>query len=144
MVMSQAAHTFYATLEPDEARTAELDAAKLSAALRAFFRIMELWQVNSDDARVLLGQPGRSTFFKWKKEGAGSLPHDVVRRISYVLGIYKTLQIIFQQPGQADAWVRKPNAAFGGRTALEHMLGGDVTDLALVRRTLDAVRGLGA
>jgi hypothetical protein len=45
----------------------------------------------------------------------------------------------------ADAWVRKPNTAavFGGRTALQHMLAGNVSDLNFVRRYLDGVRGGG-
>ena len=63
--------------------------------------------------------------------------------MSYVLGIYKALQLLFPSPRQADAWMCKPNEAFGGGTALDHALGGNVTDLADVRRYLDAVRGQG-
>jgi hypothetical protein len=39
--------------------------------------------------------------------------------------------------------VRRPNAAspFGGRSALERMLSGNVADLYEVRRYLDAQRG---
>ena len=43
----------------------------------------------------------------------------------------------------ADAWVRKPNAAFGGSSALAVMLAGNVADLVRVRRWLDAARGGG-
>ncbi len=120
-----------------------LDAAASSAALKAFFRISELWGLSAEQARILLGQPGRSTFFKWKKGGASTLPYDTLRRISYVLGIFRSLEIIFGNAAQGDAWISKPNASFGGRSALEHMLGGDVTDLAAVRRMLDATRGAG-
>ena len=64
-------------------------------------------------------------------------------RISYLLGIYKALQMLFPEPAQADAWVKKPNQAplFGGRSALERMLGGQVADLYVVRQYLDAQRG---
>ena len=120
-----------------------LDSNKVSAGLRAFFEIATLWKLSADEARVLLGQPSRSTFFKWKKSGASSIPFDTLRRISYVLGIYKSLQIVFIHPEQADAWVRKPNQLFGGKSALERILAGDVTDLAAVRFALDAVRGQG-
>ena len=50
-----------------------------------------------------------------------------------------------RDPTAADAWVRKPNTAapFGGRSALAHMLGGNVADLYVVRRYLDGVRGGG-
>jgi hypothetical protein len=44
---------------------------------------------------------------------------------------------------RADEWVRRPNAAplFGGRSALDRMLGGQVADLYVVRQYLDAQRG---
>jgi hypothetical protein len=114
------------------------------AAKRAFFRIMEAWQVDDAQARVLLGKPGRSTFYNYKRGEGGLLSADTLERISYLLGIYKALQLLFPQPSQADAWMRKPNAAFGGRSALDHALGGKVIDLASVRGYLDAVRRGGA
>lgn len=119
-------------------------AADLAAAgLRTFLRIAELWSLTVDEQITLLGRPARSTYFKWKKEGASSLPHDVLERISYVLGIYKDLQLLLPDEQAADAWVRRPNAAtlFGGHSALERMLSGNVSDLYEVRRYLDAERG---
>ncbi|HEX6133168.1 MAG TPA: MbcA/ParS/Xre antitoxin family protein [Longimicrobiales bacterium] len=113
------------------------------AGLRTFFRIAELWALTVDEQITLLGGPARSTYFKWKKEGTDSLPRDVLERISYVLGIYKDLQLLLPDEAAADAWVRKPNAAapFGGRSALARMLTGNVADLYEVRRYLDAERG---
>lgn len=112
-------------------------------ALRAFFRIAAAWGLNTTQQRVLLGKPPPSTYFKWKKAGEGALPRDVLERISYVLGIYKALQILLPDPVRADLWVNEPNTAplFGGRSALERMLGGNVSDLYVVRQYLDAQRG---
>ncbi len=112
-------------------------------ALRAFFNITGLWELSAEQERVLLGSPGRSTFFRWKRDLDGALPRDALERISYLLGIYKALQMLFPDPAQADAWVKKPNQAplFGGRSALERMLGGQVADLYVVRQYLDAQRG---
>lgn len=113
------------------------------AGLRTFFRIAALWRLSVDEQMTLLGSPARSTFFKWKKEGADGLSRDVLERISYVLGIYKDLQLLLPDEGAADEWVRRPNTAapFGGRSALERMLSGNVADLYEVRRYLDAERG---
>jgi len=113
------------------------------AGLRAFFRVADAWRLGVEEQITLLGSPGRSTYFKWKRDGATSLPRDVLERISYILGIYKALQILVPDPGAADAWIRRPNAAalFGGRSALERMLSGNVSDLYLVRQYLDAERG---
>jgi hypothetical protein len=132
------------TPDPVPARRVTLTPDKIAAAMRAVFRLGETWQLKSEQMRILLGQPARSTFYKWKRGEVGAVPHDTVQRLSYVLGIYKALQILFKDRRQAAAWVRKPNAAFGGQSALDRMLGGDVTDLAAVRRYLDAVRGQGA
>ncbi len=115
-----------------------------AAAKRAFFRVMDLWGVTNDEAQVLLGAPSRGTFFSWKKGEGGKLSRDEFERISYVLGIYKALQILFADDRGADAWVSKPNQAFGGQSALERMLAGNVSDLHHVRAYLDHVRGGGS
>ena len=124
-----------------------LSADRLSAAgLRAFARIAELWGLTVDEQLCLLGQPPRSTFFTWRKHpGQARLPRDTLERLSNLLGIYKSLQILLPDAAAADAWLRQPNLApqFGGRPALQHMLAGNVTDLNDVRRYLDAVRGGG-
>lgn len=113
-------------------------------ALRAFFRIADLWALSVDEQMTLLGLTARSTFFKWKKAVDGAvLPKDTLERISYVLGIYKALQILLPDAPAADGWVRRPNAAppFAGRSALDRMLCGQVADLFVVRQYLDAQRG---
>ena len=112
-------------------------------ALRAFFAIAERWQLRIAEQRRLLGEPPESTFYKWKRQREASLGRDVIERISYVLGIYKSLQILFPDAARADAWVRRPNDAplFGGQSALERMLSGNVSDLYVVREYLDAQRG---
>jgi len=115
-----------------------------AAGLRAYARIAEHWGLSVDEQRRLLGEPPRSTFFAWRKQpDKASLPRDTLERLSNLLGIYKSLQILLPDPAAADAWVRKPNAAFGGDSALAQMLAGNVSDLNRVRRVLDAARGGG-
>lgn len=112
-------------------------------ALRAYFAIARAWGLKNAEARRLLGDPPESTWYKWKKQQDGSPGRDVLERISYVLGIFKALQVLFPDPTRADAWLRKPNAAlpFGGGSALDRMLSGNVADLFVVRSYLDAQRG---
>jgi hypothetical protein len=112
-------------------------------ALRAFFQLAERWDLRVAEQRRLLGEPPESTFYKWKRERDGLLARDTLERISYLLGIWKALQILFPDPQQADAWVRKPNQApmFAGQSALQRMLAGNVSDLFAVRQYLDAQRG---
>jgi hypothetical protein len=115
-----------------------------SAALQSFFNLSQRWGLSPAQERILLGDPPASTFFKWKAEKrAGRLGRDTLDRVSFLLGIHKALNILLPSAQAADQWVKKHNDAplFGGRTALEHMLGGSVADLADVRRFLDAERG---
>ena len=115
-----------------------------AAGLRAFFNISQDWDLSEREQLVLLGGPGRSTYYKWKSvPEAADLKHDTLERLSYILGIYKALQILLPSPSAADAWVKKSNTAplFGGRSALDRMLGGNVGDLLVVRQYLDARRG---
>jgi hypothetical protein len=128
---------------PDRAPAAGT-AQMTAAGLRAFARIAEHWGLTVEQQRCLLGDPARSTFFAWRKSpDQASLPRDTLERLSNLLGIYKSLQILLPDAAAADAWVKQPNAAFGGRSALDHMLAGNVADLNTVRRYLDAVRGGG-
>ena len=112
-------------------------------ALRTFFRIAGLWGLSIDEQMTLLGVTARSTFFKWKKNPNAVLTKDALERISYVLGIYKALQILLPDERAADAWIRQPNTAppFGGLSAIDRMMSGQVADLFVVRQYLDAQRG---
>lgn len=112
-------------------------------ALRTFFRIASAWQLSVDQQMTLLGVGSRSTYFKWKKDGTERLSADLLERLSYVFGIYKSLHILLPDPELADAWLRMPNSGplFGGSPPLERLLTGRVADLYVVRSYLDGERG---
>jgi Protein of unknown function (DUF2384) len=111
-----------------------------AAAMRGFFAIAQAWRLSVDDARALLGAPAERTFYAWRSGNAVRVPMDTLRRIGYVAGIYKALQILYTDAQVADDWIRRPNRAFGDQTPLQRMRAGDVTDLAAVRTYLDAAR----
>ena len=117
-----------------------LDANGTRAALTGFFKIMDRWRVAGEDARVVLGSPSQSTYYAWRRGDTGRVPSDTLRRIGYVAGIYKALQILYSDATLADGWVSRPNRAFNGQSPLQRMRAGDVTDLAAVRAYLDAAR----
>ncbi|MBA4111201.1 MAG: hypothetical protein C0487_16595 [Leptothrix sp. (in: Bacteria)] len=140
--MSAALHLSRAANAPPTPSAQQMGAA----GLRAFARIAEAWGLNTEEQLRLLGEPARSTFFAWRKSpDTARVPRDTLERLSNLLGIYKSLQILLPDPQAADAWVRQPNSAelFGGRSALDRMLAGNVSDLNLVRRYLDSVRSGG-
>jgi hypothetical protein len=117
--------------------------ALATSVLPVFFRIAAEWGLNPAQEQTLLGV-GKTTLFAWKagKVKAG-LDGAVLERLSYLLRIYAALEILLPVPGRAAAWLHKPNAAplFGGGTALQRLLGGQVGDLLVVAQYLDAQRG---
>lgn len=114
--------------------------AGIPAEMEAFLEIARRWDLGTDEQITLLGTPGRSTFFKWKKDG-GSLPQDTEERLSHILAIWKALRIMFTVDERGEQWMRRPNAYFDGQSAIEVMLRGRVADIYTVRQYLDAQRG---
>jgi hypothetical protein len=113
-----------------------------SSALKGFFQLAAAWQVRDEDARELLGGLASSSFYEWKKNPNRVLEVDRITRISYLLGIYKALHILYGDK-LADEWVHLPNSnpVFNGRAPLAYMLGGGLLAMQTVRRLLDARRG---
>jgi hypothetical protein len=99
--------------------------------------------VRDEDARALLGGMSNGPYYELKKQPAGrTLDADRLLRISYLLGIYKALNILHGRT-IADEWVQLPNTnrIFGGSTPLAYLLKGGVTAMQTVRRLLDSRRG---
>src|SRR5713226_842542 len=111
---------------PDRRRDPRVRKQMSAPAMRAFVNIAEGWKLSTDEQRALLGWPPESTFYKYKAGQVGTLPYDMLIRISLVLGIYKDLRILYPERELADRWVRLPNnnPIFGGKPALALMTGG--------------------
>jgi hypothetical protein len=112
------------------------------SALKAFFNIMQRWQVRDEDARALLGGVSNGPFYEMKKNPDRMLDTDTLLRVSYLVGIFKALHILHSEP-LADEWVRLPNSnrIFAGQTPLAYMIAGGLPAMQTVRRLVDARRG---
>ncbi len=112
------------------------------SALKGFFKLVATWKVRDEDARQLLGGLSNSAYYDWKKNPERTLEVDCITRISYLLGIYKALHILYGDP-LADEWINLPNSnlLFDGATPLTYMLGGGLPAMQLLRQLLDARRG---
>jgi hypothetical protein len=112
-------------------------------AMEAFFNLMQHWGIGKVSAkRILLGQPSEALFYKWQRGDVATVPHDTLIRISYLLGIHKGLKMMFSGNNERGySWINKPNKAFGGQSAYERMMAGEIMDLAAVRQYLDGMRG---
>ena len=113
------------------------------SGLKALFNIAECWKLRSEEVRELLGGVANGSYFEMKRHPESRiLDADQMYRVSYLIGIFKALNILHSQP-LADEWVRLPNSnrIFAGRTPLEYMIRGGVPAMQTVRRLLDARRG---
>jgi hypothetical protein len=112
------------------------------SAIRAFFNIIGRWGVRDEDARVLLGGLSNGPYYEMKKNPERVLDTDRLLRISYLVGIFKALNILYSKK-LADQWVRLPNSnpIFAGQTPLAYMIKGGLPAMQNIRRLLDARRG---
>ena len=113
-------------------------------ALRAFFNIMASWSIRDEDARQLLGGISNGAFYEMKKGKGGVLGEDRLRRISYLIGIFKALGMLYR-PELAERWMRLPNRnrLFVGATPVDYLIRGGLPAFATLRQLLDARRGGG-
>lgn len=135
-----------ANLDIIETKTEAFSSAPISddearAMFRAAVNLFRLWGLTDSEAGTLLDLPAR-TFARWKTAEPGRISRDGKARLSNLMGIHKALRLIFREPQRGYQWIGKPNRMFGGKSAAEIMLGGELTDLMRVRRALDAERGL--
>jgi uncharacterized protein (DUF2384 family) len=112
------------------------------AAIEAFFQIVEKWQLNNDDAMRLLGGVSHGRYYALKKTRSGVLTQDELTRISFLIGIYKALNILFARK-LADQWMLlgNSNPMFGGGSPLASLIEGGLPAMLQVRRLLDSRRG---
>jgi hypothetical protein len=92
---------------------------------------------------LLLGGISNGPFYEMKKNPEGRvLDVDRMYRVSYLLGIFKALNILHGKE-LADEWIqlRNCNAMFAGKTPLEYMIAGGLPAMQNVRRLLDGRRG---
>ena len=118
--------------------------ARLSAAaVSSMRRLADEWQLTVDELCALLGEVPASTWHAWTKRPPKDLGVDRLTRVSYLLGIYTALHVLYPGSPLADEWVRRPNTnvLFGGRRPLDMIVGGGIGAMERMRTLLDARRG---
>ena len=108
-------------------------------AVRAFFNIMARWRLRDEIARRLLGGISNGAYYALKKSPDKVLDEDRLLRISYLIGIFSALNVLYGDE-YADRWVRQPNRnrIFRGQAPVDYMLRGGLPAFATVRALVDA------
>lgn len=112
-------------------------------AWKSLENLIARFNLNEEEGLRLMGDIPRSTYYKGLKSRNSKLNRDQLERISYLLGIYKGLCILFTDSAQAMSWINRANSLspFNGKTPKEFMMEGSIVRLAEVRQFIDFWRG---
>ncbi len=73
--------------------------------LPAIFAIFSQWHLTGAQQMTLLGLGNEKTLYNWKSQPEKArLTRDLLERASYILGIYKSLQILLPDQALAGQW----------------------------------------
>lgn len=112
------------------------------AAITAFLKIIDLWKLKNEQAMALLGGISNGKFHELKRHRKTALSQDELTRVSYLVGIFKSLNILFSAK-LANQWVCLPNTnpMYKGAAPIEVMVRSGMPALMETRRLLDTRRG---
>ncbi|MGC8122003.1 antitoxin Xre-like helix-turn-helix domain-containing protein [Marinobacter sp. VGCF2001] len=124
-------------------QASDTEALRGHVALKGFFNICREWSCSQEEMMQMLGGISRSTLAKYQKLPYIKLSRDTLERISYVLGIYKSLRVMYPTAERSNRRIRlaTSDVPFSGASALEFMARGSMKHLMQARRYFDAKRG---
>lgn len=117
-------------------------AARASLA-RLVTRLLDHWALTATEQAALLGLStgSRSTLARYRAGEALADSRDLIDRAGHLLGIHKSLRILFPHDRDlAYRWVSQPNGRLGARP-VDVMIAHGFEGLLAVRRYLDHQRG---
>ncbi|MBB4066614.1 MbcA/ParS/Xre antitoxin family protein [Gellertiella hungarica] len=126
---------------PSASQTPVITEEEAGALARTTVNLFRAWNLSDAEACILLGGLSARTWARWKEGQIGRIDRDLRMRMAHLMGIHKGLRYLFKDPARGYAWIRKPNDAFAGQSALDLMLRGEMADLSAMREWLDAERG---
>ena len=127
--------------QPEGPASTVITDAEGEAMARAVVNLFDRWGLTENQACQLLGGLPRRTYVRWKAGEIGRIGRDLKARLSHLMGIHKALRITFKEPERGYAWIKRPSDDFAGRSALDVMMRGELTDIVRIRHYLDAGRG---
>jgi len=110
------------------------------AGVHAVINMRKRWKLTWAQLARLLGVRSESTLQNWSSRVPETLAPDTLERMGYLMGIYYALEQI-RGGERSEQWLHSVNAGnpFFGRSPLEYMLNGRMTDLLETYRYLKGV-----
>lgn len=110
---------------------------------RMLMQLFDHWQLSTAEQAALLGlsADNRSTLARYRKGEPLADSRDLLDRVGHLLGIHKSLRILFPQDRDlAYRWMTAPNRRLGARP-VDVIVRHGFEGLLAVRRYLDFERG---
>ena len=110
---------------------------------RMIVRLLDHWAVSTAEQSALLGlsAASRSTLSRYRSGEPLADSRDLIDRAGHLLGIHKSLRILFAHDRDlAYRWMSTPNARFGARP-VDVVVTHGFEGLLALRRYLDFQRG---
>jgi len=104
--------------------------------LPVVFEIFSKWLFSLEEQMMILAISEEKTIHNWKAHPERvEMTSDLLLRISYILGIFKSLENLLPDQEIADNWLSKPNDnyLFNGMPPKSRLMLGAIEDLATVR-----------
>lgn len=125
--------------------TANAPAAEDKGALaRMIMKLLEHWQLTTEDQAALLGLSGssRAALGRYRNGAPIGSSRDQYERVGHLLGIHKNLRLLFPHNRElAYRWMTTRNRAFDNLTPVEAIREYGFAGLLMVRAYLDRARG---
>ena len=103
---------------------------------RTVIVLFKKWEITDAQAAKLLGGISVTTHRRWKNGKLRMIGPDLAERMSTLLGIHKSLRLLFKDPQRGYDWIKRQSTFFQ-MSALEVMLNGNLADLMRVRHYLE-------
>lgn len=125
------------------ASSAVADRERRARLAKMVATLLDHWQLSAAEQTAVLGLSvsSRSTLARYRKGEPLSDSRDLMDRAGHILGIHKSLRILFPHDRDlAYRWVKQPNRRLGARP-LDLVLQHGFEGLLAIRRYLDFERG---
>jgi hypothetical protein len=124
---------------------AQLPEKKLKVLTKAFFGILENWQLSNNDKAKLLGweyEHKRYVIDEMRKgQRAIDQDDDKITRIIEIINIHKSLRLLFPYDlDLAYQWITEKREVFNRHSALDIMKAEGIMGITAIRKYLDHAR----
>lgn len=120
------------------------DKDKRAVLAVAVSKLFDKWALGTADRLALLGlsEENRAALQRYAKGDALAANRDLTDRVGHLLGIHKSLKLLYPKNEEiAFGWMSSPNTKFDGSTPITIVRRFGLPGLAMVRGTLDVMRG---